>query len=234
VVGVIFFHPVKKLFAPAAGRLRTIDGDEFAAKTVQFGDPSISLTTVGGQSFQIALSRFRDLEMGQTRFAVVSKLKPASLEWTPLVPNPETIEFQRILNRPRFDTSFESKPLQLKFAASDRSWSSYQLVEYANGIAARAGTRIVFEIDGKYSRLTGVAGFSPGLVVRGSADFVVTGDGNELFRTTLDASRNDPVPFAIDLNHSQRMIIQIDYHDGTGFGGVIHLCDLKLEREERR
>lgn len=230
VIGIVFFHGVKRTFAPAVGRLRTIDGDEFPASTVRFTADSILLATIGGMEVDIPADRFLEFEASKQKYVIVSKLIPVTVEWKPLVANSSTIEFQQRWNRPKFDMSFESETLSLQFPASDRAWSSYQLVEYSHGIAAKAGTRIVYEIDGEFSRLSGSAGFAPKLQLTGRVDLVVVGDGEELFRKSFDKTVFEPVPVLVELNKTKRLTIQVDYGNGSGFGGILHLCDLKLER----
>lgn len=230
IFGVVFFQGVKKAFAPAVGKLRTIDGDEFPASKIRFNTGSISLTTIGGIEVEIPSRRFLEFEASKQKFVIVSKLRPTTVEWKPLVANSSIGELQQQWNRPRFDTTFKDELLSLHFPSGKSSWSSHQLVEYTHGIAARTGTRLVYEIDGEFSRLSGIAGFAPDLQATGSADLVVNGDGKELFRKTMNEQVNEPVSLDVEVTGIQRLTIQLEYGDGAGFGGVFHLCDLKLER----
>ncbi len=230
VDAVVCFQPVQRTFGQPTGQLTTAAGDRIALKTATVADDQLQLVTVCGLEMSMPLDQLVTINLGNRRLVYLSKLEPALADWQPLILNREIVGHQKVLNRPRFDQSFDGQVLQLRFPRNDAGNVPARRVEYSHGIAVRGGSRLAFELAGQFSELSGIAGFAPEHSRDGNVELVISGDGRQLLRQVLNQQRDGPLPVQVNVAGVRRLVIRIDYSDGRDIGDLLHLCDFKLSR----
>lgn len=98
---------------------------------------------------------------------------------------------------------------------------------FARGIYAHAPSNYVYNLGGKWKRLSGQAGLADGN--DGSVVFVIEGDGQELWRSKKIANASLPT-FEVDVSKVKQLTLRVeDAGDGTGSDWGVWV-EPKLER----
>jgi hypothetical protein len=85
---------------------------------------------------------------------------------------------------------------------------------YARGIYAHAPANHVYDLGGKWARLTGTAGAAQGKGA--SVVFVVVGDGKELWRSKK-INEGDAIPFDVEVKGVRKLELRVE-DGGNGNG----------------
>ena len=185
------------------------------------------MVTNDGCVLELNVNTIAKIDFTSLRSRLLGSMNPSTIEWTPLLFNETIYEYQSRLNGPRFNQSFGNKPLQLELPDDEKAGLS-RLVEFQSGIALKGGTRLVYQLQGQYSLLSGVIGFSPEAPQDGKVAFVVQGDGTDLYRQVLDNQIDEPQQIEIRINGTNRLSILVEYHDGRNIGDILHFCDARV------
>ena len=128
----------------------------------------------------------------------------------------------------KIDRGFSGKPLAVMNRDDDGSW---ERKEFAKGFAIKGGGKLSFLLGRQYQRLTGSIGFDPDANSTGVAKLIIQVDGMDRVEQVLDAAKmKKPFPLDIELNESDRIVFQIEYHDRRSVGDILHAVDMKLVR----
>ncbi len=231
IEGVAWYHAAGREFGESPGHLMTRGGDRIAVNSAIVVANEIALQTPCGLEITLPFDELASIRLGNQLVTWLSELEPVTTEWAPLLLNRELIAYQQVLHAPRFDEGPNGEPLRLERRSAGEGWAARQ-IEYSRGVAAWGGTRMVWSLDGRYGRLTGIAGLPPGVAKGGTVAIVVSGDGRELVREVLESGRPDPIPLDLELGGVRRLTVEIAYHDGRDIGDLVYLCDMKLFRQE--
>lgn len=206
------------------------DGSRFNASKLQTRGNEIALENLRGAQFQFTSDVVDQIDFSNDRWVWLSDLQPTTLDWRPLFGSESIAEKLRVLNLPRFNQSYSGKPLQINVPITTGLLDSQETKTFTHGIAMRGGSRVAFSLDKKYRLLQAAIGFEPSLSV-GNVRVRILGDGRSLFDEAL-AAKPDALPVNLDVEVSgvERLLIEVDYHDGRATGDLIHFCDPKVSK----
>jgi hypothetical protein len=108
---------------------------------------------------------------------------------------------------------------------------------FAKGIGAHAVCRLTYDAGGKFDAFAAVIAVSPIKSTRGAAEFVVRGDGTELFRARLRAG-DEPRSINVKITGVRELTLALeraapdagDAPDDRNFGAHGNWCDARLIR----
>ncbi len=227
ISGVVYFHPAGRQLADPVARVSNTSGSRLNLYSLSRDGDQLLLQTVCGAEFRYSPADIVEIDFSSMRFQYLSEMEPTTVEWQPLIFNQSLIEYQTILNRPRFDQSFRNEPLELQIPGEQFQTQSQQ---FERGIAVKGGTRLVFALHGQYRYLTGWYGFAPYAAPDGLVEIVIQGDGHDLYRAVWNHQMNPPQVLEIPVEDVGRLTVIVHYHDGRNIGDVIHFCDLKVSK----
>ena len=168
VTGLSYFHAQGREFADPLALLVTNDGSQLVLRSLRVKDAASQeesqvylVETICGATLTLTAEQIFQVDFAALRFQYLSDLPPATIEWDPVFYNESIYEYQATLNRPRFNSSFSDQPISLNFEPTETVGAPIEHVEYEKGIAMKGGTRLVFSLDGRYSRFQSWLGFAP-------------------------------------------------------------------------
>ena len=227
ISSVLYFHAAGRNLPDPIARVTTTAGSVLNLSSLQWVGNHVVLQTVCGAEFRYLPRDLVDIDFSSARYQFVSDLQPSTIDWQPLIFNQALIEYQTILNRPRFNESFGNQPLALDLP--EQGLESGMPV-FANGIAVKGGTRLVYQLEGQYEYLTGWFGFAPYATQDGLVEVVIQGDGNDLYREIISHQTATPRELNIPVDDVRRLTLIVNYHDGRNIGDIVHFCDLKVSK----
>lgn len=232
VSGVAYFHPVKRTLADPVAIMFLVNGGQLNLRSLQ-REPKTDaflVTTVCGAELRLETHQIYKVDFAALRFQYLSRLSPSTIEWKPIFFSEAIFEYQSQLNRPRFDQSFTNQRLGLEFSEREGSDSAAVMESFDYGIAVKGGTRMVFPLQGRYSRLEGWVGFSPDAPLDGQVNLIISGDGKQVLQQVLKHEAGQPLRLDLDMTEVRRLTIYVGYQDGRNIGDIVHFCDLKVSR----
>ncbi len=230
--GISYFHPSNRTFMEPMALLLMVDGSQLNLRSFrrsEEGDGFVAVTVCGAELNLNAEEIFK-IDFAALRSQYLSNITPSTIEWEPIFYNAAIYKYQAALNGPRFNQSYSSRPLELDFFDAQAGDNGSRKIAYERGIAAKGGTRMVFPLGARYSRLQGWFGFSPVAPRDGVVELVVLGDGKELLRKVLKHQVDVPFPLDLEIAEIRRLTLQVNYHDGRNIGDMVHFCDIKVSR----
>ncbi len=231
ITGLKLYHASGRELDEKLCDVMAIDGSRLSIKTLSVGDGKFNVDLLSGDPIEIPANQVSNIDVGSARFAILSEMTPTSVRWSPLLASSSTIEALTLLNQPRFNKSFTGKPLSLIFRRQlNNGLTASSEKKYESGIAARAGSKIVYALGGTFEKLTGTVGFAPGAGTFGNLNLKIRGDGKVLFEQRLRAEDNKVYQLDIDITDVNRLIIDVEYLDGRAVGDELHFCDLKVSK----
>lgn len=237
VCGIACFHATGRHHVEPIALLTTTSGSrllvhalETTKPQAQSGHIRYTVRTVCGAELVFSDHEIVNVDFAAMRFLYLSEIAPSTVEWNPMFYNEEIYEYQARLNAPRYNESYTRTALSLNVVEKRAGNDVVVQRQFASGIAIKGGTRMVFPLEGRFTRLQGIYGFSPEAPLDGLIELVLKGDGNDLYRRVLDNRQDQPQPVDIDIRDVGRLTIEVRYHDGRNIGDVIHFCDLKVSR----
>ena len=231
LVGLKLYHAAGRELDEKLCDFKLIDGSRFSTKSVDVSGRKFSLELLSGDAVEIPTSQVSNIDIGSARFAILSMMTPASVRWSPLLASESTIKALTELNMPRFNKAFNGKPLSLQFKRElNNGLTTTKEKKFTAGIAARAGSKIVYALGGGYEKLNGTVGFSPTAGTFGNLRLKIRGDSKVLFEQQLKAEDNKVYELDIDISGVDRLIIDVEYLDGRSVGDELHFCDLKVSK----
>ncbi len=228
--GLVFYQLAGREFADPVCHLLTTDGGSLRVKNMTKSEQSLVVETVCGASVRLSLDHICEIDLTVGRYQYLSQIVPSTTQWSPLILNPKTFKYQKLLNAPRFNESFERTQLQLQFPVEREYGVAYQPRTFNYGIAAKGGTKLVFPIGRRFKSLSGIVGFSPAASREGQVEITIHGDKTELLRTVMKNRNSRPLAVELPLENVERLTILINYHDARNVGDVVHLCDMKVTK----
>jgi hypothetical protein len=237
VTAIAWFHATGRSFPDAIAVLTMVNGSQLYLRSLRRGDAargenpeSFVVQCLGGCELVLQAGEIFQIDFSAVRFRYLSELEPSTIEWNPVFYTPAIYEYQAALNGPRFDESYSGRPLSLEFSVSANGDQPPERVEYQYGLAVKGGTRLVYPLQGRYSRLQGWLGFAPDAPQDGDVEVRIVADGRELWRQVLKRPTDPPQELNLTVRNVNRLTVQVDYHDGRNIGDIIHFCDAKVIR----
>lgn len=180
-------------------------------KVESLADGKLTLS-IAGEDLELPWQSVKQLSVRSDRLTFLSDLKPAEATHQPIVAP----------HRPwQADRTVAGQTLTLRKRTFDK------------GIGMSPTTRLEFELDGTYETFSAVIGIDDETAGQGDAEFVVRGDGRELFR--LQATGRDvPHPLQLDISRVRRLELILEPGEGLDLADHGDWCDACLIRPEKK
>jgi hypothetical protein len=174
--------------------------------------------TVGGHAVDLPWDSVCRVRVRSTRMVFVSDLDPIRTQ----------VDADLSIAGWWRDAAMWDRPLR----AGDRT--------YTKGIGAHAVCRLTYDLAGKFDTFASVLALDPVKPGRGRCDFVVRGDGREIFHATV-AAGDSPRAITVKVAGVRELTLALERSqapaDGTpddrNFGAHGNWCDARLIREGR-
>lgn len=228
LAGMLFYRRVADELAPSVFVLKMEDGSSVQVQSLKVENEKLEVRTVAGASFAVEPASISNLDFMSKRELWLTDLEPATNDWTPLISGSSVLGSLKKFSMAKIDRGFSGKPLAVMNRDDDGSW---ERKEFAKGFAIKGGGKLSFLLGRQYQRLTGSIGFDPDANSTGVAKLIIQVDGMDRVEQVLDAAKmKKPFPLDIELNESDRIVFQIEYHDRRSVGDILHAVDMKLVR----
>jgi hypothetical protein len=141
------------------------------------------------------------------------------------------LEKLRRLRLARVNQSFAGRPLSLKFYPDNELSFFAETKQFENGYSIQSGGKLAFALNQQYKTLTGWVGFDPAASPSGNVLFKILVDGKVILEKELiHRVTQNPLELNVDIQDADRIVFQVDYHDGRSSGDQLNLVDLKVSR----
>lgn len=228
LAGMLFYRRVADELAPSVFVLELKDGSVIEVQSLSIETEKCEVRTVAGADIEVDPATISKLDFSSKREVWLTDLEPATNDWTPLMAGSSVLGSLKKFSMAKIDRGFSGKPLAVMNRGDDGSW---ERKEFAKGFAIKGGGKLSFLMGRQYQRLTGAIGFDPDANSTGVAKLIIQVDGVNQVEQVLDASEmKKAFPIDIDLNGSDRIVFQIEYHDRRSVGDILHAVDMKLVR----
>lgn len=188
------------------------DRDTVTGRLKKISDEVVILETPLLGEVVIPREKIAMLDLVAGRRVWVSDLTPAEAHTAGFFGEPQG--WQR-------DRSVSGQPLRLRREGKVES--------FTKGIGTRARCVLTYSLAGKYRALIGVLGIDAAAAALGAAEFVVTADGKEIFRSGVVKAGEEPRRMFLRVAGAQTLTLRSDFAPNT-FGVAAHAnwADLQL------
>ena len=207
-VAAVFLAGAKTAEGPApAGLVIGTDGSRIPFRTIRLDAKGFVVEGVALGGLRLGVGAVAEVRFRQEAAIYLSDLVPAEAAETPF-----------------FD---DESPWQRDRSAAGRRLRIAEAT-YEKGLGLHARCRLVYELGGRYARLTAVAGID-GDLRSGRALLTITADGKPLVEGLLVDRTRPPHRVDLDLRGVRRLEAVVDFAEGTfGSGARVNLCDAVL------
>ncbi|MEM7455510.1 MAG: NPCBM/NEW2 domain-containing protein [Planctomycetota bacterium] len=231
IEALLYYHATGREIPDPVCQLLLADGSVIMTRSLEVSGNELELTTTSGCSLTVPANLLVRMDFAMGRIVFLSDLEPVSSDWQPLLANELLVDQLRTLNRPRLGISYLGEPLTLEFHPEPGLNYISDVREFQHGIAMKAGSKIVYSLQGKYEILTGLVGFAPTAINGGNLTLRIRCDDRDVFERQLKKSDMDnPIELDIPVNDIDRLVIEIEYLDGLEIGDTLHFCDMKVSK----
>jgi hypothetical protein len=183
-----------------------VDGSSLLSPPPQLADGKLALMPTGGSTVISPWSRVRRIRAFSPRLKFLSDLEPSKVVEEPLV----------TLHRPwQKNRSVAGGPLTLK----GRTFES--------GVGVHSRCHLTFLLDQQGEKLLAVIGIDDATNGRGDCDFVVLGDGRELFRKRVTA-RDAPQAINVDIQSVRQLTLAVEPGQDLDLADHADWCDARI------
>ena len=166
-------------------------------------------------SITIPLVAVTRVDLTAGKLAYLSDLEPTATKWTPYIGGGDELPLLEVMFRPRNNKAMDGGPLRLGGR------------DYAKGLAIHSRTLMTFELRAKYRRFKTLAGIDDRMRDRGHVELVITGDGRELYKVTMQG-KDKPVEIDLDISKVRRFHILVDYGKDLDIADHLNLIDARV------
>lgn len=217
VYGFIYHHGPPAELPRAVCTIVDAAGSVWPAKSVSLANGKLQWTTPVGIVVSQSLEAIAKIDFSAGKLVYLSDLKPDTIAWTPYFGVGEPSAAMRQFHKPRFDVGFDSKPLQLGG------------VTYRKGLAVRARTEIVYHLPERFGRFQATVGIDDAVRPAGKVRVTIQGDQKTLLETDI-AGTAPPRPIDLDMNHSRRLTILVDFSGVLASGDHLLLGNARVSK----
>jgi hypothetical protein len=181
-------------------------------------------------------SQLKSVDYSAAQVLYLSDLEPVRAKWTPA---PGAASLAPLFGTVAGDRSFYSARLELEYPATSldpeeaTSAGIPRRVAFRKGLAIRSRMELTYRVPLGYPRLRAPAGIAPRSRWVGEVDLQVLGDGQELWRQTIDG-REPPVEMQCDVNGVRELTIIVGFWSTNGIdvgsGDILHLCNARITK----
>ncbi|MFH1706680.1 MAG: NPCBM/NEW2 domain-containing protein [Planctomycetota bacterium] len=192
-------------------RLTTAEGERVSGESLTVSAGGATLQSFLFSALSAAPGMVRACEVVNGRLVYLSDLTPAAVTETPFWEGGFTWTH-------RTDRSVDGNPLVI----GGRS--------YARGLGVHSFCRLAYAAGGRYSRFIADIGIDDEVLQYGSVDFIVKGDGRELFRRAGVDTAMDPVPVSVDVTGVGTLELIVDFGPAYDIGDHADWAGARLVR----
>ncbi|HCY41889.1 MAG TPA: hypothetical protein DHV48_11120 [Prolixibacteraceae bacterium] len=152
--------------------------------------------------------------------------KTASIEFDPKAIVPDEI----------FLTDLEPDRMKLgwRVPQNNRSVTGKGLVLdgklYQNGIGLPTNSELEYRLDGRFSKFAALVGIDDGNGKDGNAEFILSGDGKEIWRSGLTKMADPSIPVLVDVSKVKILTLRVERGAGGGTGDQTEWVNARLIR----
>jgi hypothetical protein len=178
-------------------------GGRVSGSPVSLAGDGLEWKTLSGARLKLTASTVGAIRVRNGRVTFLSEAQPSAVDETPFV---EGLPF---VWKWRADRDVFGKPLVLGGVA------------FGRGLGVAAGTRLTYELDGKYRRFKAAAGVCDSAAPGGKTAFKVLVDDKEVFSANPLLTRGArPVPVDVSVEKAAKLTLVIDFGDGSDLGDI--------------
>ena len=231
ICGIVFYQASRNVEQQAACQVHLLDGSTLFAMDIRLSPTSLTVKTVSGIDADLPPASLSLVDFSMGRAVYLDDLQPATNDWKPLLASDSTVSALRALNLAKAKRSFANKPLTLLVPTDEGLRIAPQPKQFEHGFAMRSGGRLSFNLDDKFTTLSGFVGFDPGANHNGNVLLAVRADGKLLLQEHLEnKTMTTPLYLNLDIAGASRIVFLLEYHDGRSVGDQIHLVELKVSK----
>jgi len=208
--GVVFAYVKKPIDRNGLCRVHLTDGSILPGRNPELpaGSGKLQLQLLEGGPLSVAWNSVTQITVVSDRLQYLSDLTPAAVAEQTIVALPQK------WNK---DRSVSGKPLSL---AGTR---------YDKGIGVHARSQLTFATNGDYGTFAAVIGLNDTAGRKGDCNFVVLGDGRELFRKRMQG-RDKPATVRVDVRGVRRLTLLVEPGKNLDIADHADWCDACLIR----
>ena len=184
--GVILASP--DLDEPMPTRAIMDDRSSFSGKVASLKDGTLKLEMVDGIEVELPWENLRRLRIYSPRLVSVSDLEPDDVETQPILAP------QRNYRR------------NLSVAGNELTIGE---LSFDQGLGLAAGMELSYELAGEFDLFTATIGIDAETDSRGDCEYVVSGDGKELFRQRVKGT-DEAVLIKVDVSGVKELTLAVD------------------------
>lgn len=219
VAGLVFAEKTGEM--PAAKMiLRTVDGNIWNLRNLEYRDGKLKTMSAGGISHRLDMESVVTIEFVRSDEIFLSDLEPEKVQYQPFVPSAVAGESLSTLSLPRNDSSFDLSPLSLLGKGRSR-------VEYQRGLAMQSRSSIVYRLASKYQRFQSTVGIDPSAPANADLVLHILADGKERLKRKI-RKVDEPFEVVVPVIGVNRIEILVDFGENMDIGDRLHLCDARV------
>lgn len=231
IEAMLFYHAKGRELATPLADVYLPDGSVLSSRRMTLENANLTAIAVCGAKMSFSLDAVSEINFELGRDSYLSQLSPATNDWQPLMTSSSILERLRKMKLARANETFSGKPLSLRFFEDNGIGSPGQIKHFENGFCVYGGSRLSFNLNGQYSQLSGFVGFNPEASLSGKVKFRVILDGEAVLEKVLiHRTMKNPLQIDLDVKDVDRIVFQVEYHDGRSTGDQLHLVDMKVSR----
>jgi hypothetical protein len=222
--GLIYYVPPGDEMPSVTCRAIDVHGNSWNVGAVSLSGDDLQMRTCAGVSLSLPLAHLEKLDFGTGNVVYLSDLEPLKVQWTPLLASNAVADGLQQLFQPRRDQSFVGRALRLRFKED-----ANRVQEFPKGLAIHSRTELVYRLPAGFRRLTAWVGMDEQSGDVGTAQLIISGDGESLFDQVF-TGQVEPMPIDVDIEGKQRLSILVDFADDEGLTGQLDLCNIRITK----
>ena len=192
-------------------------GGRIAGRTWSYKDGQVNVTALSGLEFTMPLDQIASFDFSSGKLTYLSDLDPISFEWTP---------YLRVAKSPTALANFYA-------IRRDRGRTTDALIldgkSYTKGIALASRSTVIYKLPPQSRRLQAIVGIDDACGDRGHVMLTVSGDGRQLFQTTLTGHAG-PQTIDLEVNRVSQLRILVDFGEQMDIGDQVNLCEARVTK----
>lgn len=187
------------------------DGSRISGENLELKDDTLHLTYLGGRPLQFPWRYITRITVNTGRLAFLSDLQPTSIR-------------QKMIVAPARSWQRDRSVVQQAMKVGGRA--------FRKGIGMTSGTQLKFLAGAQYDFLNATIGIDDGTNGRGDCIFVVTGDGEELYRQAMrggDRARD----IKLNVGGIDQVALTVEYGNDLDLSDHANWGDIRLVKGKK-
>ena len=217
VQGLIYYRKRGSASQDPTFMITSHSGERIAGKSLAYADGIAKVVSVAGVEITRPLDQFSGIDFSSGKLNYLSDLAPLSFEWAPYLKLPKSSTSLADFYALRRDRGRTSEALTLDGKS------------YAKGISLASRSEVRYKVPPQSRKLQAIAGIDDTCGDRGHVVLTISGDGRQLFQTTV-AGRDPPKPIDVDLSGVSELSILVDFGEQMDIGDQLNLCEARITK----